>query len=103
MVIIETKTKTSVCHLNFINTPSFDDQDLIDIDGVGMMLVCANREYIKTHPTSDPDDETHPILDVVRCFIRLPLFSWISLRILYPIVQYVKVEFRTMIICMNNR
>lgn len=56
----------SVCHLNFINTRSFDDQDLIDIDGVGMILIGANREYIKTHPTSTADADDRPIQDVVR-------------------------------------
>ena len=63
---VKTQSQVSVCHLNFINTRSFDDQDLIDIDGVGMILIGANREYIKTHPTSSTDAESRPIQDVVR-------------------------------------
>ena len=63
---VKTQSHVSVCHLNFINTRSFDDQDLIDIDGVGMILIGANREYIKTHPTSSTDAESRPIQDVFR-------------------------------------
>ena len=63
---VKTQSQVSVCHLNFINTRSFDDQDLIDIDGVGMILIGANREYIKTHPTSSTDAESRPIQGVVR-------------------------------------
>lgn len=60
------QSQISVCELNFQGTRSYNDEDLIDVDEVGMILIGANREYVNTHHATNTDNETRPMLDVVR-------------------------------------
>jgi Fe-S-cluster containining protein len=64
-VRIKTQPRVSVCALNFTGTSTFEDQDLIDVDAVGMMLIGANLEYLKSIPASTSPAVTRPILDVL--------------------------------------
>lgn len=60
-----TPPKVSVCHLNFIDLVRFDEEDLIDIDSVGLMLVGANQEHTKSDAGRPDSTQPVPMIQVV--------------------------------------
>ena len=61
----ETPPKISVCHLNFVELDRFDEEDLIDIDSVGLTLVGANQEYTKSDAGRPDSTQPRPMIEVV--------------------------------------
>lgn len=55
----------SVCSLNFTAGPTFSDQDLIDVDEIGMTLIGANLEYTRAAGALQAPQATRKLLDVV--------------------------------------
>ncbi|MBM3262376.1 MAG: YkgJ family cysteine cluster protein [candidate division Zixibacteria bacterium] len=62
----ETGTAVSVCVLNFTDGPTFGDQDLIDMDKLGMTLIAANLEYLRCCDTPTNSEETRSLLEALQ-------------------------------------